>query len=70
MQAHGFELIAVKRMWMDAFYIALLTEQYRGASLPIALAKGALVGLWSNLVALFAGRPTSSSMYLARKAEL
>jgi 2-polyprenyl-3-methyl-5-hydroxy-6-metoxy-1,4-benzoquinol methylase len=70
LQAHGFALIAVKPMWMDSYYIALLTEQYRGASLPVAFIKGALLGTWSNLISLISGRPTSSSMYLARKAEL
>lgn len=69
LQAHGFELVSIRPMWMDAPYIALLSEQYQGASTPVALIKGILIGLWSNLHALFGGRPTSSSLYVARKRE-
>jgi SAM-dependent methyltransferase len=65
---HGFELIKTRRMWMDAPYIAILSEGYNGGSKLIALTKGILVGVWSNLVSLVTGRPTSSSLYLARKA--
>lgn len=66
---HGFELIATNRMWMDALYIAMLSESYNGASKPVALIKGALMGTWSNLVSLATGRPTSSTLYIARKQE-
>jgi len=66
---HGFTLLDTRRMWMDAPYIALLSETYRGAGMPWALAKGALLGLWSNLQSVLGGRPSSSSLYLARKAE-
>lgn len=66
---HGFELIATKRMWMDAPYIAMLSESYNGASKSAALIKGALMGTWSNLVSLVTGCPTSSTLYIARKQE-
>lgn len=69
LKEHGFELIATRRMWMDAPYIAILSEGYRGTSKPLALIKGILFGSWSNLVSLLGNRPTSSSLYLARKAE-
>lgn len=64
---HGFELVATKRMWLDAFYIAMLSEQYRGSSKPMSLAKALPIGIWSNLLSLFSGRPTSSTLYVARK---
>lgn len=67
---HGFVRVATKRMWLDAFYIALLSEQYKGAGRALALVKAIFVGGWSNLVAAFTGRPTSSSLYVARKAEV
>ena len=67
---HGFELIATRRMWMDSFYIALLSERYRGTPGLLALIKAVLVGGWSNVQALLGNRPTSSSLYLARKLEL
>jgi 2-polyprenyl-3-methyl-5-hydroxy-6-metoxy-1,4-benzoquinol methylase len=66
---HGFSLLKVERMWFDAPYIALLSEQYQGASMPIALLKGAAIGAWSNLRSLISGRPTSSSLYIAQKQE-
>lgn len=64
---HGFELVATRRMWLDAFYIALLSEQYKGASKGMAFAKALLIGGWSNLMSLFSGRPTSSTLYIARR---
>lgn len=66
---HGFELITVRRMWIDALYISMLSEAYRGTSKPVALLKGALIGSWSNLVSAFTGRPTSSSLFIARKGK-
>lgn len=64
---HGFQLMATKRMWLDAFYVALLSEQYRGSSKLLSLLKGGLIGGWSNLVSLISGRPASSSLFIARK---
>jgi len=66
---HGFELLATKKMWLDAFYIAMLSERYKGAGAIIALVKGVLVGAWSNLQSAFGKRPTSSSLFVARKVE-
>lgn len=66
---HGFALVRVERMWFDAPYIAMLSEQYKGRPMALALVKGALIGLWSNLQAHLAGRPTSSSLYIAQKQE-
>ena len=67
---HGFELMESRRMPFDAFYIAILSERYRGHSLPVALVLALLKGAWSNLVALATGRPTSSTLYIARKARV
>lgn len=63
----GFVLQSVRKMWFDAPYVAMLSEQYRGAGPLGSLIKGALIGLGSNVVSLFTERPTSSSLYLARK---
>lgn len=70
LQEHGFEPIETHRMWLDAYYVAMLSEQYRGTSGPIALIKGLLFGAWSNLVALFSRRSTSSTLFVARKATI
>lgn len=69
LREHGFELIATRRMWMDAPYICTLSESYRGATKPWALLKGILLGSWSNVLSALSGQPTSSSLYIARKAE-
>ncbi len=66
---HGFELVAIQRMWLDAAYVSLLTEKHRGAGVSGALIKGALAGSWSNLVSALTNRPSSSSLYLAQKAK-
>ncbi|HRN38618.1 MAG TPA: class I SAM-dependent methyltransferase [Flavobacteriales bacterium] len=63
----GFALRSFRKMWYDAPYVAMLSEQYRGAGPMGSLVKGALVGLASNAVSLFTDRPTSSSLYLAEK---
>lgn len=44
---HGLELIAIKPMIFDAFYVSMLSEKYRGGS----VLKGALIGLKSNWLA-------------------
>lgn len=66
---HGFERIETKAMWIDAFYIAMLSERYRGSSVTGALLKGLLLGAWSNLQGLLTKAPTSSTLYIARKTE-
>lgn len=65
----GFEPIATKKMWLDAPYVSMLSEQYRGVGSMGSLVKGALVGSWSNLASWISGRPTSSSLFLARKGK-
>lgn len=68
LELHGFEVRSTKPMWLDAFYIALLSERYRGRpgwlAWPLALVNGAL----SNANALLLQRSASSMLVLARKA--
>jgi SAM-dependent methyltransferase len=68
LREHGFDAFATKPMWFDAPYVSMLSERYKGAGAGAALAKGALLGTLSNLVAATTPRPTSSTLYLARKA--
>lgn len=63
----GFDLIDTRSMWYDAPYVSMLSEQYRGAGPMGSLVIGALLGLWSNLIALTSNRPSSSSLFLAQK---
>jgi SAM-dependent methyltransferase len=66
---HGFELLTTRKMWLDAFYIAMLSERYKGAGAIGALIKGILIGAWSNLQSALGKLPTSSSLFVARKVE-
>lgn len=62
---HGFNLLSTRRMWYDAIYVSILSAQYKG--LPVPFITGFVLGCWSNLVAFLTQRPTSSSLYIARK---
>lgn len=57
----GLEVAAVKPMWMDAFYVSLLSEKYRTGkhNWPVALVNG----FKSNVLALFS-KQTSSKIYI------
>lgn len=63
---HGFRPRQDRRMWFDAPYVSILSEQNKGRSPGPAFCLGLLFGLWSNAHALF-GKPTSSTLYIAEK---
>ncbi|MCF8234986.1 MAG: class I SAM-dependent methyltransferase [Bacteroidales bacterium] len=46
LSSYGFELKSTFPMIFDAFYVSILSEQYRGNKLAFPI--GALKGLWSN----------------------
>jgi len=69
LEEHGFSLLEVRRMPWDAYYVALLSERYNGHAFPIAAMLALLKGTWSNLKAMSGKRPSSSSLFLARKLE-
>lgn len=62
-ETFGFELIQTKPMYFDAFYVSMLSEQYRNKS---NLFKAVLIGLFSNLKAIFSSE-YSSKIYILRK---
>lgn len=64
---HGFELLRIRPMYFDAYYIALLSEQYKGRNGVTRFLRAGLVGTYSNLVSWTSSAPTSSTMYIARK---
>jgi hypothetical protein len=64
MQRHGLKVIANKRMWLDSFYIAMLSEKYIGGN----LVKAVWNGFRSNLNALFHKEQCSSLVYIIEKA--
>lgn len=61
---HGFQLIKIKPMWFDAFYVSLLSEKYKTGRTNFF--KGILVGLLSNLSLLISGE-CSSQIYVLKK---
>lgn len=67
LQAHGFTLVRTNRMWLDAYYIALLSEQYRGTPKWLRWVLATLIGTLSNLCAWIQNRPSSSTLYIAQK---
>ncbi len=65
LQAHGLQLLAIKPMWYDSFYISLLSEQYKNGKSN--LVKAACTGLLSNITALFNRSRCSSLIYVIGK---
>jgi len=65
----GFRVVATRRMWFDAYYIALLSERYKGRPSWLAWTLALLFGTVSNLSSIITGRPTSSSLFVAEKLE-
>lgn len=71
MENHGLKLTSIKPMWFDSFYVSLLSEKNKRSKndsgwligWPIA----AIIGMVSNLVALFATSRCSSITYILKK---
>ena len=61
---HKLEVVKIKPMWFDAFYVSLLSEKYKGNKLYLISAF--FVGLWSNLTAIFT-KEQSSLIYILKK---
>lgn len=57
------ELIRVKPMWFDSFYVSLLSEKYKTGKMSIV--KGFWVGLCSNLSGMFS-KEYSSHIYIIK----
>ncbi|MBK9175340.1 MAG: class I SAM-dependent methyltransferase [Flavobacteriales bacterium] len=68
LSANGFKLMKAGRMPLDAYFIALLSERYKGRPSPVCWILAVLVGTWSNLLATVGVRPSSSTLFIARKA--
>ncbi|MBK8225747.1 MAG: class I SAM-dependent methyltransferase [Flavobacteriales bacterium] len=65
----GFRLVATRRMWFDAYYIALLSERYLGRPSWLAWIHALLFGTVSNFISIVTGQPTSSSLFIAEKID-
>lgn len=62
-----FRLVGTHAMWFDAPYVSILSERNSGRSPITAFSVGLLKGLWSNIVAFFTKRASSSTLYVAKK---
>jgi len=67
LQLHGLELLALKPMWYDSFYISMLSEQYKNGKNN--LVKAVFNGVSSNITALFNRRRCSSVIYIVGKKQ-
>ncbi len=65
-KAHGFQLISVRPMLLDAFYISMLSEKYKFGSSNIL--KAFLKGLQSNTSAFLNTGNYSSLIYIFKKS--
>lgn len=61
---HNMEVVSIKPMIFDSFYVSLLSEKYRGSKLH--LINSFFVGLWSNIKAYFS-KEYSSLIYVIKK---
>ena len=62
---YGFNLVDLKPMPWDAFYVSILSEKYQGSSL--AMIRGAWRGLMSNIAAFGKPEKSSSIIYILKK---
>lgn len=62
---HQLEVVKIKPMWFDAFYVSMLSEKYKDNKLYLISAF--FVGLWSNFRAIFTKEHSSLIYILKRK---
>ena len=62
----GFEIVSLKPMWYDSFYVSLLSEKYKQSG-KFGMMMAGLVGLISNLLALKNASKGSSIIYEFKK---
>ena len=64
-QKYGFEIISIKPMHFDVFYISMLSEKYKKAFLPTFI--GGLKGFWFFCKNICFNRKASSLIYILKK---
>lgn len=64
----GFKVKDLKPMWFDSFYVSMLSEKNKNNNLSIiGFVKALLVGIYSNVLAIFDKRKCSSVIYIFEK---
>ena len=61
---HNLEITKIKPMWFDAFYVSILSEKIKTGQKR--LIKGAIIGFFSNLCALFGNKEFSSQIFFVK----
>ncbi len=61
---HNMQVVKTKPMWFDSFYVSILSEEHQPGSKNIF--RAFIVGLWSNIRALF-NKECSSVIYILKK---
>lgn len=64
-EKHGLSLKRIKKMPLDAFYISILSEKYKGNRIPFI--KGFITGKISWVLSLFDYRKCSSLIFIFKK---
>lgn len=62
-ERYDFRLKAVRPMWLDVYYIALLSEQRKGTTPFVALLKALPIAVWGTLRTMFKTHEASSLIY-------
>ena len=62
----GFEIVSLKPMWYDSFYVSLLSEKYKQSG-KLGMFIAGIIGLLSNLFAIKDPSKASSIIYEVRK---
>jgi len=62
---YPLEIVKIKKMPLDALYVSILSEKYKGKSL--ASIRGIIKGIWSNIMCLGNVEKSSSVIYFLRK---
>lgn len=65
MEANGLKIVRILPMWFDSFYVSLLSERYKKN--PLGPIVALLIGIISNVMALFKGN-SSSLIYVIKPA--
>jgi 2-polyprenyl-3-methyl-5-hydroxy-6-metoxy-1,4-benzoquinol methylase len=65
MSKHQLEMIGMKPMWFDSYYVAMLSEKYKNGN--VSYVKAIWHGFRSNLNALFNKGQCSSQIYIFKK---
>ena len=64
---YNLELIKTKPMIFDSFYVSLLSEEYKTGSKNYI--KSFIIGLLSNIIAIFSKKGHSSNIYMFKKTK-